>query len=68
VEALVVRVSAGVRSVQVSAAAAPPPPAEWFYRDPRGVEQGPVAASRLLAWRSAGQLPRDLPVRREGGA
>lgn len=57
------------------------PPANWFYRDPKGVVHGkcappfcktppsstigPWAANVMQAWFKDGLLPLDLPVRRE---
>ena len=45
----------------------PPPSGDWYYRDPQGMEQGPVTASKLVGWRGGGFVPRDLAVRRKGG-
>lgn len=41
------------------------PPSKWFYRDPKGVVQGPWKASLMQTWYKDGLLPPDLPVRRE---
>ncbi|TDL28405.1 hypothetical protein BD410DRAFT_220669 [Rickenella mellea] len=41
------------------------PPSKWFYRDPKGVVQGPWKASLMQSWYKDGLLPPDLPVRRE---
>ncbi|KAF7969225.1 hypothetical protein HWV62_27937 [Athelia sp. TMB] len=43
----------------------PTPPSKWFYRDPKGVIQGPWKASLMHAWYKDGLLPPDLPVRKE---
>ena len=41
------------------------PPSRWYYRDPKGVVQGPWKASLMQTWYKDGLLPPDLPVRRE---
>ncbi|KAL5535319.1 hypothetical protein ACEPAF_3413 [Sanghuangporus sanghuang] len=41
------------------------PPSKWYYRDPKGVVQGPWKASLMQTWYKDGLLPPDLPVRRE---
>ncbi|KAF8587270.1 hypothetical protein K439DRAFT_1407576 [Ramaria rubella] len=41
------------------------PPSKWYYKDPKGVVQGPWKASLMQSWYKDGYLPLDLPVRRE---
>lgn len=42
------------------------PPSRWYYRDPKGVVQGPFKGAMMQGWFKDGYLPLDLPVRREG--
>jgi len=47
-----------------------PPPrpvqqSKWYYRDPKGVIQGPWKSSLMHSWYKDGLLPMDLPVRRD---
>jgi len=41
------------------------PPSKWYYKDPKGILQGPWKASLMQSWFQDGLLPLDLPVRRE---
>ncbi|KAH7102113.1 hypothetical protein BKA62DRAFT_618020 [Auriculariales sp. MPI-PUGE-AT-0066] len=41
------------------------PPTRWFYKDPKGVVQGPFKTAMMQGWFKDGFLPLDLPVRRE---
>jgi len=41
------------------------PPSRWYYKDPRGVVQGPWKGALMQQWFKDGFLPLDLPVRRE---
>ena len=55
---------------------APPPPQQeqipsvqqiqWFYLDPKRIEQGPFSSSDMLEWCEAGYFPADLMLRRAG--
>ena len=40
-------------------------PPKWFYKDPKGVVQGPWKSSLMQTWLKDGFLPPELPVRRE---
>lgn len=42
------------------------PPTKWYYRDPKGVVQGPFKGSVMQGWYKDGYLPLDLPIRRDG--
>ncbi|KZS92935.1 hypothetical protein SISNIDRAFT_454872 [Sistotremastrum niveocremeum HHB9708] len=46
---------------------APPntPPSKWYYRDLKGVVQGPWKSSLMQQWFRDGLLPLDLPIRRD---
>jgi hypothetical protein len=38
---------------------------QWYYKDPKGNEQGPFSASAMLEWYSGGYFPEILPMRRQ---